>query len=120
MYEKFAGYSNKEKELLYCWEEIVMEKANKYQLEDYFDVLTNLKERYGDKCEVDIVRNKLGQDSVRIRYVIDKLKEFDMFIFGSDFAVAYKPNGRVKMYSSITPKQARQIAKASIDWWFGL
>lgn len=95
-----------------------MERKNSsYELQDYYDLL---KSTFNPPIEVDIVRNKLSQDSVRIRYVIDKLKEFDMFIFGSDFAVAYKPNGKVKMYSSITPKQAKQIAKASIDWWMKL
>lgn len=92
-----------------------MERKNSsYELQEYYNLL---KETFSDPVTVDIVRNKLGQDSVRVQYKMNKLKEFDMFIFGSDFAVAYKPNGRVKMYSSITPKQAKQIAKASIDWW---
>lgn len=84
-----------------------MERKNSsYELQDYYDLL---KSTFNLPVEVDLVRNKLGQDSVRVRYVIDKLKEFDMFIFGSDFAVAYKPNGRVKLYEHITPKQVKAI-----------
>lgn len=92
-----------------------MERKNSsYELQDYYDLLKN---SFNPPIEVDLVRNKLGQDSVRIRYVIDKLKEFDLFIFGNGFAVAYKPNGKTKLYEHITPKQARQICKVCIDWW---
>lgn len=91
-----------------------MERKSNYKLQDFYDIL---KEAFPEPVEVDLVRNQLGQDSVRVHHRIDRLREFDMFIFGSDFAVAYKPNGRVKLYESITPNQARKIAKASIDWW---
>ena len=79
---------------------------NSYELQEYYDLLND---SFDYPVEVDLARNKLGQDSVRVRYVVNKLKEFDMFIFGSDFAVAYKPNGKVKLYDRITPKQARAI-----------
>lgn len=92
-----------------------MERTNScYELQDYYDLL---KSSFAPPIEVDLVRNKLGQNSVRVRYVVNKLKEFDMFIFGSDFAVAYKPNGKTKLYEHLTPKQARQVAKACLDWW---
>ena len=117
MYEKFAGYSNKEKELLYFWEEIVMEKANKYQLEDYFVALSTLKERYGDKYEVDIATNKIGQPSVRVQYKLSKARSYELFVFGFDFAVAYKPNGKTMCYTNLTPKQIIQMVKLSLDWW---
>lgn len=89
-------------------------KNNSYELQDYYNLLRN---SFESLVEIDIVRNKLSQDSVRIRYVIDKLKEFDMFIFGSDFAVAYKPNGETKLYDNITPKQARSIIRKVLLFW---
>ena len=92
-----------------------MEKNQKYQLEDYYNILSDFLCKIVDNAstcaQVDLVRNKLGQDSVRVRYKKSRLKEFHKYIFGSDFAVAYKPNGRVKMYESITPKQVKLIVE---------
>lgn len=86
-----------------------MERKNSsYELQDYYDLLKN---SFNPPIEVDLVRNKLDQGSVRIRYAISRLKAFDMFIFENGFAVSYKPNGRTKLYEYITPKQARAIAK---------
>ena len=87
---------------------------NKYQLEDYYNILKPL---YDDHVQVDMVTNKLGQSSVRVHYEINKLQVFDLFIFAPGFAVAYKPNGKTKLYEYLTPRQARQICKVSIDWW---
>lgn len=90
---------------------------NKYQLEDYYNILKPL---YDDRVEVDMKRNKLGQPTVRVHYELNKLKVFDLFIFENGFAVAYKPNGKTKLYEHLTPKQARQICKVCIDWWMDL
>ena len=87
---------------------------NKYQLVDYFELL---KERFGEKCDIDLLTNKLGQATVRLRYKINSIKTFELFIFESGFAVSYKPNKRTKLYEKITPKQAAQTVKMVIDWY---
>ena len=91
-----------------------MLKKQKYQLEDYLAIL---QECFGDKCEIDIATNKVGQPSVRLRYHPGRLLSFEMFIFESGFAVSYKPNGKAKCYEYLTPKQAAAIAAMVLDWY---
>ena len=84
-----------------------MKDSKKYLLNDYYSVLI---ENF-PFCQIDIVENKLGQSSVRLKCKVNNFKTLDMFIFNNGFAVSYKPNGKSKCYDSLSPKEVSSIVK---------